>query len=256
MIFMIVMMASILALALIVYATVASSLPPRLPSVLMTIRPPPVLLSTINTTHITTDVRGNLGPPEVMLRGGTDWLKDRWQAASDMHGTAIQGHHQVLLAFKFVVQVDSIVLDWEAAYSKDYLLEAAMSDLVWYTLYDSDVSSSSSSSQNSDHHDGGTFLALVSTEETGESPGVNFKTPLHIIHTLAQQQQQQQQQGSRHQAPNVVPEKDPPKLQYLRLTIRKSAMGWGVSLWRVQVFGWRLAHLDNSSMSMQASLKG
>jgi hypothetical protein len=211
----------------------AASLPPNPP---IYIRSPPMLLSTVNTTHITTDVRGNLGPPEVMLRGGTDWLKDRWQAASDMHGTAIQGEHQVLLSFQFAVQVDSIVLDWEAAYSKDYLLEGAMANLVWYTLYDTShvAAASSSSRDNLKEFD------LISEEEVGQSPGVDFKTPLHIIHTLAQGKS------------NI--RKDPPKLQYLRLTIRKSAMGWGVSLWRVQVFGWRLAYFDD--INMLASVKG
>jgi len=45
----------------------------------------------------TTDTRGNLGPAEVMLQDppGDDWIKDRWQAASDMGGTAIAGEHWV-----------------------------------------------------------------------------------------------------------------------------------------------------------------
>ena len=40
-------------------------------------------------------VRGNLGPCDVVIQGapGSDWLKDRWQAASDMGGTAIKGRH-------------------------------------------------------------------------------------------------------------------------------------------------------------------
>ncbi|CAB9504393.1 expressed unknown protein [Seminavis robusta] len=178
-------------------------------------KPPPMLLSTLNTTKITTDVRGNLGPPEVMLRGGTDWLKDRWQAASDMHGTAIQGHHQVMLSFHFPVQVTSIVLDWEAAYSKDYLIEAAMSNLVWYTLHDTAAAQPTNA------------FVLASEGTSGQSPGVKSKTPLHIMHTLAQRN-------------STNSNLQYPKLQYLRLTIRKSAMGWGVSLWRVQVFGWPL----------------
>ena len=37
------------------------------------------------------DVRGNLGECGVILNRGDDWLKDRWQAASDMGGTAIPG---------------------------------------------------------------------------------------------------------------------------------------------------------------------
>ena len=42
---------------------------------------------------VTTDTRGNLGPGSVITQKvqGNDWLKDRWQAASDMHGSAIAG---------------------------------------------------------------------------------------------------------------------------------------------------------------------
>jgi hypothetical protein len=59
------------------------------------------LLSRNPEVKVTTDVRGNLGPPSVMIQEtpGTDWLKDRWQAASDMHGTAIPGVHWVMLEF-------------------------------------------------------------------------------------------------------------------------------------------------------------
>ena len=40
----------------------------------------------------TCDVRGNLGPCSVVVQEtpGNDWLRDRWQAASDMGGTAIK----------------------------------------------------------------------------------------------------------------------------------------------------------------------
>jgi hypothetical protein len=35
---------------------------------------------------VTTDVRGNLGPAAVLLNNGTNWIQDRWQAASNSRG--------------------------------------------------------------------------------------------------------------------------------------------------------------------------
>ena len=47
----------------------------------------PKLLSRSQDVKVTADVRGNLGPIEVIKQAnpGTNWIKDRWQAASDMH---------------------------------------------------------------------------------------------------------------------------------------------------------------------------
>merc|ERR1712137_181228 len=44
---------------------------------------------------VQSDVRGNLGPAEVVTRGAParDWLKDRWQAAKDMSGAPLPGEH-------------------------------------------------------------------------------------------------------------------------------------------------------------------
>ena len=66
----------------------------------------------------TTDTRGNLGPAEVLVQSnpGTNWLHDRWQAASDMGGTAIPGHHWVEIDLGRTVTAQEAVLDWEAAY--------------------------------------------------------------------------------------------------------------------------------------------
>ena len=82
-----------------------------------------VLLSQNPDVKVTADVRGNRGPPSVMTQQtpGTDWLKDRWQAASDMHGTAIPGVHWVELEFPWYVEtISKVVLDWEAAFARDY----------------------------------------------------------------------------------------------------------------------------------------
>ena len=64
-------------------------------------QPQSKLLSRNPNIVITSSTRGNLGPPSVLNQNppGKDWLKDRWQAASDMHGTAIKGSHWVLFDF-------------------------------------------------------------------------------------------------------------------------------------------------------------
>ena len=247
---------ALLALAAFVLMFVVTSMKPRLSIISTTASSnkniiafhsgPPVLLSLPNTTDIKTDVRGNLGPPEVMLRGGTDWIKDRWQAASDMHGTAIKGHHEVLLSFRAPVQVDSIVLDWEAAFSKDYLIEGATENtndssnkdgqqkedshknLAWFAMHDSNRQEDAPSAQHTNDN-----FVLVSTEKLGKSPGVKFETPLHIVHTISRP-------AVSTDGTTYTPTTDPPIVQYLRFTIRSSAMGWGVSLWRIKVFGWNL----------------
>ena len=169
-------------------------------------RPPPQLLSRHSNVKITTDVRGNLGSAAVLNQDPprTDWIKDRWQAASDMHGTAIQGAHWVLLEFPSSVTLDHIVLDWEAALSKDYVIEYSNHhhDEKWTTLFDT----------NTD---------MYKSHEYGQSPGVKTKTPLHIVHNIT--------------IPHQV------SVTRLRIWIRTSAHVWGVSLWQVDVYGWLAA---------------
>ncbi len=88
------------------------------------------------------DTRGNLGDCSVLIQDnpGTDWIRDRWQAASDMGGTAIPGAHWVRLDFHRNITIGKVVLDWEAAYSDDYRLEIAqdgsiLSQGAWRVIY-------------------------------------------------------------------------------------------------------------------------
>eukprot|EP00592_Proboscia_alata_P017278 CAMPEP_0194400038 /NCGR_PEP_ID=MMETSP0174-20130528/126990_1 /TAXON_ID=216777 /ORGANISM="Proboscia alata, Strain PI-D3" /LENGTH=165 /DNA_ID=CAMNT_0039196507 /DNA_START=163 /DNA_END=656 /DNA_ORIENTATION=- len=76
----------------------------------------------------TADVRGNLGPAGVVIQPipGTDWITDRWQAASNMHGKNIPGAHWIQLDFGTEVWVERVVLDWEAAYADAYRLEGSL----------------------------------------------------------------------------------------------------------------------------------
>ena len=73
-------------------------------------------------------VRGNLGPAAVVIQPvpGTDWLHDRWQAASNMHGKNIPGEHWIQLEFESPILVDSVRLDWETAYASDYRIQGSM----------------------------------------------------------------------------------------------------------------------------------
>lgn len=173
----------------------------------------PQNLSRSDKVTVMADVRGNLGPASVVIQRhpGKDWIHDRWQAASDMHGKNIPGTHWIMLDFGTEVVVDRIVLDWEAAYSDQYRLEGSLEPIstespaaekVW-TLFDGTDPSQKSSR---------------SVEEVGQSPGVKMKTPLHVVHKL-------------------YPLQTRKPLRYLRLYILTSAMGWGVSLWQFDVFG-------------------
>lgn len=170
-------------------------------------------LSRTGKVVATADVRGNLGPASVVVqpRPGNDWIHDRWQAASDMHGTAIGGAHWIHLDFGTEIVPERIILDWEAAYSEKYRVEASLEpitdhsskDKLW-TVFDTTDP---------------TQMERLSVEKVGQSPGVKTKTPLHVIHTL-------------HPVQSTKP------LRYMRLYILSSAMGWGVSLWQFDVIGY------------------
>lgn len=184
------------------------------------------------TVHVTTDVRGNLGPAKVMLDpNGTDWLHDRWQAASDMHGTAIHGAHWVQLDFETAIVVPTrIVLDWETSYSKDYRIEGR---LLCEKTRVKNHPTCGDETNRAIQSPGSTTLfydtkqqhqaapPILSVREYGQSPGVQQKLPLHVIHTL-------QLHSNTTDAVNQ-----------LRLLIRSPFhKAWGVSLWSFQVWGY------------------
>lgn len=161
----------------------------------------PQLISRRGDVQISADVRGNLGSASVLNQDppGTDWIKDRWQAASDMHGTAIQGAHWVMMEFPSRIAASYVILDWEAAFSKDYQIEIQNDKDEWTVVFDTNKDS-------------------YQSREHGQSPGVKTKTPLHIVHNIT-----------------LTPSFS---FTRLRVWIRSSAMGWGVSLWQVDVYGY------------------
>ena len=166
---------------------------------------------------VTADTVGNLGPASVVVQDppGTDWLKDRWQAASDMGGTAIPGRHWLLLDLGRPVTARTAVLDWEAAYADDYVLHAFIPDAqirsvgTWKVVFD-----------------GAGGKDERKTTRSGKSPGHKSRhpgrrgrwrpTPLHVIHSIVLRQ--------------VGP------FSKLRLTINKPAAGKGASLWQLDLY--------------------
>ena len=196
------------------------------------------LLSRNPTIQITSSVKGNLGPPSVLHQDppGSDWLKDRWQAASDMGGTAIPGSHWIMLDFSGMlptttnnaVHVTKVILDWETAYANNYRIEgrltppssASMSKMHggrnsntneedekdWCVLYDGAI--------DIDTHNGGggssssnkQFSMTINNElqqqphrvveEYGQSPGVKQKMALHIVHTIDWNRNKEEEEGT------------------------------------------------------------
>lgn len=106
------------------------------------------------------DVRGNLGECGVILNRADDWLKDRWQAASDMGGTAIPGAHKVEIDLGRDVRVCSVEIDWETAYADDYTIH-----LDGERVFD------------------GAAPETRRVRTSGASPGVKGR-PAHVVHEI------------------------------------------------------------------------
>ena len=186
----------------------------------------------------TADVLGNLGPPSAVLvdaNDNTDWLKHRWQAASDMHGTAIRGPHWLQLTCPAAtpVELHSMDLDWEAAFANQYKIQILRP-------YPSNNRSSNNNNSSNGNNDWTTVLEAPNdirhTVTSGISPGVKQTpnqpvVPLHVVHTL-----------------NDFPFDPPPSKTTTSTTTTTTALrilmdhpgahpAWGVSLWQVKVYG-------------------
>lgn len=62
------------------------------------------------------------------------------------------------------------------------------------------------------------------TAKYGKSPGAGAESmPLHIVHSIA------------------LYNPDPTPIRLLRLFAIKSAVGWGVSVWQLDVFGYEIS---------------
>ena len=80
-------------------------------------------LLTPYVTSVTSDVHGNLGDPIVVLSENVEnWLRDRWQAASNMQGSPIPGDHYLHLFLNQKAIIKHVIIDFETAYSDHYRL--------------------------------------------------------------------------------------------------------------------------------------
>lgn len=176
-------------------------------------KPVEKIISRDTSIKVTSDVRGNLGPASVIIQNppGKNWINDRWQAASNMHGLSIPGQHWVVLDFIINTSrhITKVVIDWEAAYSNNYRVEVSEDNSNWCVLFDGNGKGQES---------------MKDVKEYGQSPGVKNKTPLHIVHTISLNEQQQQKQCA--------------SFRYLRVFIKNSPTGWGVSIWELDIYGW------------------
>ena len=176
--------------------------------------------------RVSCDVRGNLGPCDVVVQDppGTDWLRDRWQAASDMGGTAIPGAHWIELDMGGRVAARRVVIDWETAHADEYRLEVkgergggggGGGDDAWRVVFDGGS-------------DADRARRRVAT--SGRSPGVRDRAvPLHYVHTIDLP------------ARPAVAAAAAADFRYLRLYIVRPAVGWGVSVWQLDVYAEDLA---------------
>jgi hypothetical protein len=139
-----------------------------------------------------------------------------------MHGTEIKGEHWVELDFfRMREQGETFwpayaMLDWETAVSTDYVIygRRGMEDESdsWKVLFDSKKHA-------------------YDTTTLGKSPGVKQEMPLHYIHNVTLK---------KRISPVEVSIKEKPKLiDAIRIVIRSSDHGWGVSLWQVDIYGWK-----------------
>ena len=171
----------------------------------------------------TADAHGNLGAPSVVVQDvpGADWLKDRWQAASDMGGTAIPGEHWIALRLRGLSTVLRARLDWEAAYCDDYAIQVSEGNVLtdspgsWQTLWEGGGGGGGGGNSAS--------LKRRTSRKSGVSPGAASE-PLHVVHDV--DLRGVQGAGQR-----------PSTARWVRILMRKPAHGWGVSLWQLSLWG-------------------
>ena len=235
-------------------------------------RRPPVAVT------VTSDVRGNLGPASVILQNppGTNWIKDRWQAAGDMHGTAIPGQHWVQLDFgnlhshsrgrgrgrslEMEMEIDRVVIDWEAAYAKDYRIEISMGDSE--AKAKAEAKSKSTRKELETEEEGFNWCVLFDGANTNTNTNTNDNansdtgTGVHADDASAKDLGSKRSVKEYGQSPGVK-KKTPlhvvhtidmngaqqskcnfQSFRYLRVFINKSVTGWGVSIWELDVYGW------------------
>lgn len=163
-----------------------------------------------NGATVSSSVRGNLAPVEVIINGKKEnWLKDRWQAAKNMQGVPIPGEHWVRLDFrKNVKEIKSIVLDWETAFANEYVIEVSDSEGGWATLYSHGLTPKEGPAPK--------YVGLV----CGVAKRDAVTTKKHVVDTV-----NCQRSGNKRSS-----------IPSLRIKMIPGT-NWGVSLWEVDVLG-------------------
>jgi hypothetical protein len=147
--------------------------------------------------EVTASVRGNLGPPSVVVSPQvTDWLKDRWQAAKDMSGTPIPGQHWLQLDLSHPANsLTRVLIDYEVALSNDYYIEThCVSTGSWQTVHDTKV---------------------TSPKQTKKKK----QDKVHYIHDIS------------------IKDSSCKLFDKVKLSIRSPATRFGVSVWRLEAHG-------------------
>jgi hypothetical protein len=136
------------------------------------------------------------------------------------------------------VVVKRVVLDWEAAYSDNYDIQIwNETTKIWVSIFTMRPTNAKQRPppqvRNSTIEFGrfNTTGGIVTAKEWGQSPGVTFPTPLHVVHDIALDDNHI---GSSNQFDKEVVSSK------MRLLIHTSATGWGVSLWQIQVYGYHI----------------
>ena len=179
-----------------------SPLPPPPPLPPSPLPPRVVLLSA--GRPVRASARGNLAPVQVVTRIAQPeatkqaWLTDRWQAASDMNGRPIPGAQWVAIELAAGCVASEAKLDWESAHADDYDLQVArVGDNRWETL------------------------------ETRRNRSTSKQ---HVVDTLRIVSSSRNAEQARMISASAA-------LWEYRVLIRRPATQWGVSLWRVELWG-------------------
>eukprot|EP00929_Paragymnodinium_shiwhaense_P084389 TRINITY_DN45113_c0_g2_i1.p1 TRINITY_DN45113_c0_g2~~TRINITY_DN45113_c0_g2_i1.p1 ORF type:complete len:349 (+),score=75.12 TRINITY_DN45113_c0_g2_i1:99-1145(+) len=158
------------------------------------------------------DVRGNLGAASLITKAGPgkNWLKDRWQAAADMNGTPLKGEHWLAIEMEEEgAHLTRVVIDFEDAHAAEYILETGDSLRgPWHELATIEEQST-----------GGRPVGFAQIWPGGGPVKVQSRKQ-HVEHTLEKPEE------SRWLA-----------RKYVRVRFTKPATAWGVSVWRLRMFG-------------------
>lgn len=163
-----------------------------------------------------------------------DWLRDRWQAASDMSGKPIPGPHWVSIELDAGCAASEALIDWETARADDYELQVravcggsparaakAQAKVEGAAARSAAVPSAVVASTATDDGEGQAWTTLTSTRISRTTSERHVVDVVRVEETAAALS---------------ITSTTRARLEY-RLHIRTPATQWGVSLWRLQLWG-------------------